>query len=136
MRGVVIGDFPHRVILLHNHPEISAVSSKGRLFDVKEWMASASVAAHAVARSAKVLTSSLRAKRSNPAFFPRKEKKEESWIASSQALLAMTLMDSRHAFESRDAFRPRFAIKFPCPPIRGRGECRAPDAPDSRVCNG
>jgi len=40
------------------------------------------------------------------------------------------------ASRSRGAFRPRFAIEFPYPPIRGRRECRAPDAPDSRVCNG
>src|SRR5712664_2979765 len=30
---------------------------------------------------------------------------------------------------SRGATRPSFAIKFPYPPIRGRRECRAPDAP-------
>src|ERR1700704_5017089 len=30
---------------------------------------------------------------------------------------------------SRGLIRPRFAIKFPYPPIRGRRECRAPDAP-------
>jgi hypothetical protein len=38
------------------------------------------------------------------------------------------------------AFSPRnsreFCYQFPCPPVRGRRECRAPDAPDSRVCNG
>ena len=36
---------------------------------------------------------------------------------------------------SRGAFGPRFAGNLPPSPIRGRGECRAPDAPDSRVCN-
>ena len=39
------------------------------------------------------------------------------------------------ASRSRGAMRPRFASKFPYPPIRGRRECRAPDAPDSRVCS-
>ena len=27
-------------------------------------------------------------------------------------------------------------MNFPPSPIRGRRECRAPDAPDNRVCNG
>ena len=33
------------------------------------------------------------------------------------------------ASRSRGAVRPRFAINFPPSPIRGRRECRAPDAP-------
>ena len=37
---------------------------------------------------------------------------------------------------SRGAMRPSFALKFPPSPIRGRRECRAPDAPDNRVCLG
>jgi hypothetical protein len=37
---------------------------------------------------------------------------------------------------SRGVLRPSFAIKFPPSPNRGRRECRAPDAPDSRVCEG
>ena len=35
----------------------------------------------------------------------------------------------------RGLMRPRFGWSFPYPPIGGRRECRAPDAPDSRVCN-
>jgi hypothetical protein len=31
---------------------------------------------------------------------------------------------------------PRLTFNFPLSPKRGRRECRAPDAPDSRVCNG
>jgi hypothetical protein len=38
------------------------------------------------------------------------------------------------AIPRRDA--PEFCSEFPPSPIRGRGECRAPDAPDSRVCDG
>src|SRR5882724_8165756 len=47
---------------------------------------------------------------------------------------SQTTADTTSRF--RGPIRPRFAIKFPYPPIRGRRECRAPDAPDSRVCNG
>jgi hypothetical protein len=31
---------------------------------------------------------------------------------------------------------PEFCLETPTLFIRGRRECRAPDAPDSRVCNG
>ena len=37
------------------------------------------------------------------------------------------------AIPRRDA--PEFCCHIPPSPIRGRRECRAPDAPDSRVCN-
>jgi hypothetical protein len=46
------------------------------------------------------------------------------------------VLSTNTASRSRGAICPRFAIKFRCPPIRGRRECRAPDAPDSRVCRG
>jgi hypothetical protein len=59
-------------------------------------------------------------------------RKLESWIASSQVLLAMTTR-CESAISRPDM--PEVCWKFPCPPIRGRRECRAPDAPDSRVCN-
>src|ERR1700693_5218120 len=36
---------------------------------------------------------------------------------------------------SRGAMRPRLAIHFPPSRYRGRGECRAPDAPHGLVCN-
>ena len=39
------------------------------------------------------------------------------------------------ASRSRRAFRARFGLFVPPSSIRGRRECRAPDAPDSRVCN-
>ena len=42
----------------------------------------------------------------------------------------------RIASRSRRGFRASFAINFPPSWKRGRRECRAPDAPDSRVCNG
>jgi len=38
------------------------------------------------------------------------------------------------ASHSRGAMRPSFAIKNPALSFRRRRECRAPDAPDSRVC--
>ena len=40
------------------------------------------------------------------------------------------------ASRSRRAFYASFAGIFPSSVFRGRRECRAPDAPDSRVCNG
>src|ERR1700682_5513010 len=40
-----------------------------------------------------------------------------------------------HGFAISRPDTPEVCYKFPCPPIRGRRECRAPDAPDSRVCN-
>ena len=39
-----------------------------------------------------------------------------------------------HDFAISPRKRPSFS-EISRPPIRGRGECRAPDAPDSRVCN-
>ncbi len=39
------------------------------------------------------------------------------------------------ASQSRRAFRASFAKNVPPAPRRGRRECRASDAPDSRVCN-
>jgi hypothetical protein len=39
------------------------------------------------------------------------------------------------ATRSRRWFCASFGLLVPPSPIRGRGECRAPDAPDSRVCN-
>src|ERR1700730_19048683 len=41
----------------------------------------------------------------------------------------------RYSFAISRPDMPEVCRKFPCPPIRGRRECRAPDAPDSRVCN-
>ena len=49
----------------------------------------------------------------------------ESWIASSQVLLAMTASVRDPAAQGA---RPGCARKLP-PPKRGRGECRAPSAP-------
>jgi len=48
-------------------------------------------------------------------------------------LPAMTPPDMRFAIPRREA--PGLCLNFPPSPIRGRRECRAPDAPDSRVCN-
>ena len=42
---------------------------------------------------------------------------------------------SRHAHDSRSAVRSKLCKK-PSAPKRGRRECRASDAPDSRVCKG
>src|ERR1700730_15929018 len=42
----------------------------------------------------------------------------------------------RHSFAISRPDMPEVRWKFPYPPIRGRRECRAPDAPDSRVCKG
>ena len=39
------------------------------------------------------------------------------------------------ASRSRSALAPEFCSWFPPSSFRGRRECRAPDAPDSRVCN-
>ncbi|SHJ32636.1 hypothetical protein SAMN05444159_0320 [Bradyrhizobium lablabi] len=47
--------------------------------------------------------------------------------------LAMTF---RYNFTISRPDTPEVCYKFPYPPVRGRRECRAPDAPDSRVCNG
>jgi len=58
---------------------------------------------------------------------------KEEWIASSLTLLAMTTVA---ASRSRRAYRASFGPCVPPSPIRGRRECRAPDAPDSRVCRG
>ena len=55
--------------------------------------------------------------------------KKESWIASSQVLLAMTVMDSGHAFRSRGWIHPSFACNFLAPLIRGRGEAGRPMRP-------
>jgi hypothetical protein len=54
-------------------------------------------------------------------------------IRATRWLLAMTANPDTHP-HSRGARRPRFAGNFPPSPIRGRRECRAPDAPDSRAC--
>jgi hypothetical protein len=72
---------------------------------------------------------SLRAKRSNPSHRTKKE-----WIASSQVLLAMTLID--RSPRSRGAIRPRFAEMFHALEIRGRGECRMRAAPAVPCANG
>ena len=40
-----------------------------------------------------------------------------------------------HNFAISPRIHASFAINFPPSPNRGRRECRAPDAPDSRVCN-
>jgi len=55
--------------------------------------------------------------------------------AAAYAFAGTTQADSKSqttadtTSRSRGPIRPRFAIKFPYPPIRGRRECRAPDAP-------
>jgi hypothetical protein len=60
----------------------------------------------------------------------------ESWIASSQTLLAMTLMDSGHALAFSRRVPPELCYQLAAlSNQRARGG-RAPDAPDSRVCNG
>jgi len=46
------------------------------------------------------------------------------------------ISNSKHNFAISPRTRASFALNFPPPDIRGRRECRAPDAPDSRVCNG
>ena len=44
--------------------------------------------------------------------------------------------DGKRNFAISRLIAPEVCQKFPYPPIRGRRECRAPDAPDSRACNG
>jgi hypothetical protein len=68
------------------------------------------------------LTPSLRAQRSNPS---RRAKKE--WIASSQLLLAMTLIGQKSAFSRRDS--PEVCREVSRLEIRGRRECRMRAAP-------
>src|ERR1700722_16157281 len=84
----------------------------------------------AFAGTTEILRSSLRAQ-AKQSIVRQKRKKE--WIASSQELLAMTLRHtfaiSPHAFCARYSFIPALSNK-------GRRECRAADAPDSRVCDG
>ncbi len=70
--------------------------------------------------------------------------KKESWIASwslssvarSRDPLAAMTTSADTPSRSRRLFRARFGLLVPPSPIRGRRECRASDAPDSRVCNG
>src|ERR1700685_4488388 len=69
----------------------------------------------------------------------------ERWIASSHppslegglrrtsVLLAMTV---RHGFAISPRVSREVLVYFPPSPNKGRRECRAADAPDSRVCNG
>jgi hypothetical protein len=54
--------------------------------------------------------------------------RSKSWIASSQALLAMTLIGRGVTPHSRDTLRPRFANSF-APKKRGRREDRVRAAP-------
>src|ERR1700730_16864646 len=42
----------------------------------------------------------------------------------------------RYSLAISPRLAPEFCLKFRPSEIRGRRECRAPDAPDSRVCNG
>jgi len=49
------------------------------------------------------------------------------------SLLAMT---AEYTFAIPRRGAPEVCHKIPCPPVRGRRECRAPDAPDCRACNG
>jgi hypothetical protein len=79
------------------------------------------------------LSTSLRAKRSNPAS-PRQAR----WVASSQVLLAMTAREFRFEFQTADArphsrggMRPRFA--FRCPSKEGAGNAGCALHPRSRV---
>jgi hypothetical protein len=54
------------------------------------------------------------------------ERQNESWIASSLTLLAMT---AGHSFATSRLVSPELCWKFPCPPIRGRREYRVRAAP-------
>jgi hypothetical protein len=60
-----------------------------------------------------------------------RRREKESWIASSQALLAMTetCNDAKRtsAFSRHDA--PELLHETHRPETRGRGECRVPNAP-------
>jgi hypothetical protein len=55
-------------------------------------------------------------------------RRQESWIASSLSLLAMTA-EFKHAFLPRGVMRPRVYLWFRPSADRGRGECRVPNAP-------
>jgi hypothetical protein len=59
----------------------------------------------------------------------QRARKQASWIASSQGLLAMTVVKSGHDFASPRRDFARVVLEFSAPENRGRGECRAPDAP-------
>ncbi len=58
-----------------------------------------------------------------------------SALARDELLQISIFKQRRHSFAISPLVRASFAIEFPPSPIRGRRECRAPDAPDSRVCN-
>jgi hypothetical protein len=75
-------------------------------------------------QTARSLRPSLRAKRSNPAyFFAQEARKLDCFVAS---LLAMTGIEQALSF-SRRGFRLRLASRWPS--LRGRRESRAPTAP-------
>ena len=58
----------------------------------------------------------------------------EYWVArSSRAMTTMGGLQTQLR-DSRRSFRARFGRLVPPSPVRGRRECRAPDAPASRVC--
>ena len=78
-----------------------------------------------VAKLSSIPSTSLRAKRSNPAFLSSATKK-----AGLLRRCAPRNDDVQNApSRSRGAFRPRLAGNFPCPPIRGRRESRVRAAP-------
>src|ERR1700736_3231230 len=58
-----------------------------------------------------------------------RQERMDCFVAS---LLAMTF---RYNFAISRRVAPEVCERFPYPPVRGRRECRAPDAPASRVCN-
>src|ERR1700730_12392589 len=58
-----------------------------------------------------------------------RQERMDCFVAS---LLAMTF---RYNFAISRRVAPEVCERFPYPPVRGRRECGAPDAPDSRVCN-
>src|SRR5882724_6281364 len=70
------------------------------------WMSSRRDGGDGIGKG-RVLEPSLRAKRSNPFLHVKKE-----WIASSQELLAMTVVHPDTASRSRGTMRPSFASNF------------------------
>jgi hypothetical protein len=62
--------------------------------------------------------------------------KQKEWIASSQVLLAMTSGNLGHGFAISQQVLLEVCLKFPPSPIRGRRECRAPDAPTAACAGG
>src|SRR3984893_11493366 len=55
--------------------------------------------------------------------------------SGDDACLCIHLSVNKHDFAISRPDMPEVCQRFPYPPFRGRREYRAPDAPDSRVCN-